>query len=171
MVMIAARDAETITADRWLDSLPPGSPVFLDTNVLVYASFPELSLSDVARRRLQALRKRELPIWASRQVFREFLATATRPGTLSSLAPVALIVEALRLWAGQLTVAEDDAETTEHLLRLLENPGARGKQVHDANIVATMQRHGIRYLLTHNGTDFERYASLVTVLPLPESGS
>ncbi len=166
MAMTTVSGSETIAAYRLLEAVPPGSPVFIDTNVLIYASFPELSLSNVARHRLNALRGRELPVWTSRQVLREFLATATRPGTLSSMAPVHSIMEALHLWADQLTIAEEDAEVTQHLLALLVSPGARGKQVHDANIVATMRRYGIHYLLTHNGSDFTRYAPGITVLPL-----
>jgi predicted nucleic acid-binding protein len=41
-----------------------------------------------------------------------------------------------------------------------------GKQVHDANIVATMQAHGIRQLLTGNVADFNRFSALIRVLPL-----
>jgi predicted nucleic acid-binding protein len=41
-----------------------------------------------------------------------------------------------------------------------------GKQIHDANIVATMQTYGIDKLLTHNTVDFARYQSLITVIPL-----
>ena len=38
-----------------------------------------------------------------------------------------------------------------------------GKQVHDANIVATMLVYGIPCLLTHNARDFERFGDMVTV--------
>ncbi|MEH2170887.1 MAG: hypothetical protein V7K41_30400 [Nostoc sp.] len=41
-----------------------------------------------------------------------------------------------------------------------------GKQVHDANIVATMLVYGIPQLLTHNTSDFARFSGLITVLPL-----
>ena len=41
-----------------------------------------------------------------------------------------------------------------------------GRQVHDANIVATMQAYGIRHLLTHNTDDFIRFSGLITVLPV-----
>jgi predicted nucleic acid-binding protein len=43
-----------------------------------------------------------------------------------------------------------------------------GKQVHDANIVATMLVYGIPKLLTHNTTDFARFSELITVLPLQD---
>jgi len=37
--------------------------------------------------------------------------------------------------------------------------------VHDARIVAAMMVHGIRHLLTYNGSDFKRYADLVILTP------
>jgi predicted nucleic acid-binding protein len=36
--------------------------------------------------------------------------------------------------------------------------------VHDANIVATMLAHGETRLLTFNGADFRRFASLIEVV-------
>ena len=71
-------------------------------------------------------------------------------------------------WLNRFALAQDDVETLNTLLHLLEQPGAKGRQVHDANIVATMQRHGIRHLLTHNEADFERYTPFITVLPIDE---
>ena len=41
-----------------------------------------------------------------------------------------------------------------------------GKQVHDCNIVATMLANGIPRLATRNPTDFKRFASLITVVPV-----
>jgi hypothetical protein len=38
-----------------------------------------------------------------------------------------------------------------------------GKQVHDANIVATMLAYGVPCLLTHNVKDFRRFGQLVTI--------
>jgi hypothetical protein len=34
----------------------------------------------------------------------------------------------------------------------------RGRQVHDANIVATMRVFGLKNLLTHNPADFARFS-------------
>ena len=41
-----------------------------------------------------------------------------------------------------------------------------GAQVHDANIVATMQVYEIGQLLTNNGADFARFSEAIAVLPL-----
>ena len=63
-------------------------------------------------------------------------------------------------------VVEDGPGVTAELLRLLAAVTVQGRQVHDANIVATMLAHGVPNLLTHNAADFARYAPAVTVLPL-----
>ncbi|WP_148650020.1 type II toxin-antitoxin system VapC family toxin [Nostoc sp. NIES-3756] len=55
---------------------------------------------------------------------------------------------------------------TERLLTLMAEIPSGGKQVHDANIVATMLVYGIPQLFTHNTTDFARFSELITVLPL-----
>ena len=43
-----------------------------------------------------------------------------------------------------------------------------GKQVHDANIVATMLAHGETRLLTFNQADFRRFAGLIEEGKLPD---
>jgi hypothetical protein len=63
-------------------------------------------------------------------------------------------------------VAEDDARTTAKWLSLLEQIPTAGKQVHDANILATMLTNNIYSLLAHNVTDFARFSALISVLPL-----
>jgi predicted nucleic acid-binding protein len=39
-----------------------------------------------------------------------------------------------------------------------------GKQLHDANIVATMLAHGETRILTFNAPDFRRFAPMIEVL-------
>lgn len=63
-------------------------------------------------------------------------------------------------------MAEDSAQVTDQLLNLIGQFPTGGKQVHDANIVATMLVHGIPALLTNNVTDFTRFSGLITILPL-----
>jgi len=66
----------------------------------------------------------------------------------------------------QFIVAEDDARVTSRLLHLLTAVTVGGKQIHDANIVATMLEYNIPRLLKHNTADFARFSSFITVEPL-----
>ncbi len=49
--------------------------------------------------------------------------------------------------------------------RLVLVHGVSGAKVHDARIVAAMIVHGVRQILTLNGSDFDRYTEIVTVSP------
>jgi predicted nucleic acid-binding protein len=140
--------------------------LFIDTNVLVYATVPPAPLHAAAKAKIAAERVAGREIWISRQILREFLSTLSRPQTFTPpLAPAILVKEVIAFQA-QFLIAEDDAQITASLLALLTSIPFGGKQVHDANIVATMQRYGVRRLLTHNTADFARFASLITVEPL-----
>ena len=104
--------------------------------------------------------------WTSRQVLREFLASTTRPGTVVPPPTLDSLARAVRRFEAEFEIAEEDAAVTAVLLDLLKSRTIQGKQIHDANIVATMRRYNIPCLLTHNTTDFTRYLPDITVLPL-----
>jgi predicted nucleic acid-binding protein len=147
-------------------TLTPGSAVFLDTNILVYASFPGTLFHDAARARLSELESDGALFWTSRQVLREFLASTTRPGTVVPPPTLDALSQAVRRFEAEFEIADEDSAVTALLLDLLKSRSVQGKQIHDANIVATMQRYGIPWLVTHNTADFTRYVPEINVLPL-----
>ena len=140
--------------------------LFIDTNVLVYATAPPAALHAAARARLAAERAAGHELWISRQILREFLSTLSRPQSFTPPLSAADLTKEVKKFQAQFIVAEDDAQITANLLGLLATIPIGGKQVHDANIVATMQRYSVRRLLTHNIADFARFASVITVEPL-----
>ena len=100
----------------------------------------------------------------SRQVVREYLVTVTRPQTW----PVAFTrEEALddAEWLlANFDVLEDGPHVTGTLIALCRDVTVRGRQIHDANIVATMLAHGERRLLTFNSRDFRRYGNRIELV-------
>ena len=42
---------------------------------------------------------------------------------------------------------------------------AKGKNAHDARLVAAMLRHGLTQVLTFNGSDFSRYTEIEAISP------
>ena len=107
-------------------------------------------------------------LWISRQVLREFLAVRSRPQTFSSAGRASEIAAHVGRFERIFRVAEDDASVTSRLLDLFERVPFGGRQVHDANIVATMLVHGIPSLLTDNIEDFRRFLPLVAVRSLED---
>jgi predicted nucleic acid-binding protein len=136
-------------------------PLFVDTNVLVYASWAAAPLHRHARNVLATHRSAGATLYISRQIIREWLATLNRPRT--GLALPDLIAEA-QSFETHFAILDDTATTTANLLALL--PQASGVRVHDVNIVATMQAGGVQRLLTNNSGDFAPFSHLITVLPL-----
>ncbi len=146
--------------------MTPGSPVFVDTNLLVYAHLAQSPWHAQAVQRLTALDTAGTPLWISHQILREYLAAMTRPGELTTPIPLAALLDDVRYCAARFHVAEEGAAVTDQLLQLLATVPVGGRQVHDANIVATMLVAGVRRLLTHNTGDFTRFAAWIEVLPL-----
>lgn len=136
-------------------------PIFIDTNVLVYASVDSSPFHRAARKALEEAEGAGHQLWISRQVQREFLATLLRPRVSISVADV---VNAVRAFERRFEIAEDGPLVTERLLALLASGFT--SQIHDTNIVATMLVYGIDRILTNNPSNFAPFASYVTTLPL-----
>lgn len=115
---------------------------------------------------LADLKSAGIEIWLSRQVLREYLATLTRTQIYAAPQPPVVLTAQIRQFEVLMKIAEDTAVVTARLLDLLTTIPVGGKQIHDANIVATMQANGISRLLTHNTADFARFAGLISIEPL-----
>lgn len=142
--------------------------LFVDTNVLVFANVAEAPLHKVALSKLQAYRESECKVWISGQVLREYLAVRSRAEFQKKSSDLSMLVDRVRFFESAFNVAYDSPATLDKLLMLVKKVEVAGKQIHDANIVATMLTHGIKHLLTDNVDDFKRYSSLITVVPVRE---
>lgn len=140
--------------------------VFEDTNILIYAQQAQSPFHLQAIGQLQTLVGAGHPLWISRQTLREYLAVMSRPGALTAPVSMAALVADVQSFQHQFFVAEDGPAVTLHLLDLLLAVSCAGKQVHDANIVATMLAHAIPKLITHNVADFNRFSGYITIIPL-----
>jgi len=141
-------------------------PVFVDTNVLVYAAIPAFPLHVVARARLTELDVQGVPLGISRQTVREYLSALSRPSTYTPPIPMTSLLADVSALLARFQVVEDGPAVTSALLTLLATVSCGGKQVYDANIVATMTTRSIRRILTHNVSDFVRFSTWIDVLPL-----
>ena len=136
--------------------------LFVDTNVLVYANVIETPFHEQALAAINAAYQANRTIWISRQVIREYLVTMTRPQAFENL-PKATVLEQIDQFIERFQVADDTAAVTGQIVKLMGDFQIGGKQVHDTNIVATMQAYGIPALLTHNTKDFERFGEVIRI--------
>jgi predicted nucleic acid-binding protein len=140
--------------------------VFLDTNVLVAASAEAHPSHAMAAALVASLVADRVPLAISAQVCREFLSVMTRqPLGAARALTVAEARAAIEGWRRSCAVLKEDDAVQSELVELVRGQDVKGKQVHDANIVATMRANGIDRLATLNAADFKRFEDEIAVEP------
>jgi len=141
--------------------------VLLDTNVLLDATTPARDLHRAARRVLDEWPNRGIQLCVSGQILREYLAVATRNAEVNGLGlAVEDALANVAAFKGRCRFLNEDREVAERLYDLLDDVACSGKQVHDANVVATCLVHGVPAIVTANTGDFGRFGGRVEVTPL-----
>ena len=95
---------------------------------------------------------------------REFLAVITPPLAGAAPTPLPDAIKTCQCLVEQFEVLEDGPQVWRHLVDLSRSASFGGRQVHDANIVATMLAHGEDRLLTFNDGDFRRFATVIAIV-------
>lgn len=139
---------------------------FVDTNVLMRAITPTMPLHHEARALIRQVRLQRYELWINRQVIREYLVQVTRPQAFMQPVPMTQIEYRVAMLYRLFLVADETAAVTAELLKLMKRIPMGGKQVHDANIVATMLAYKIDTLLTTNVADMKRFEPGIQVMPL-----
>jgi len=141
--------------------------VLIDTNVLLSATAPLRPLHGAAMAVLNDWPNQGSILATTSQVLREYLVVATRPVEVNGLglaAADALVnVVAFR---GRMRLLADGEPVWDQLRALVETYGCLGKQIHDANVVATALTSGVGRLVTANVSDFTRFAPKIEVIDL-----
>lgn len=140
--------------------------VFIDTNILLRALLTEMDLHVEADASLKKMWREGTELWISGQVIREFIVQATHPRTLKEPLPIDKVIEHINMIAPLFIIADETSAVRNKLLELLRTHPTTGKQVHDANIVATMLVSGVDKLLTLNIDDMKRFADQITIILL-----
>jgi predicted nucleic acid-binding protein len=141
--------------------------VFLDTNVLLAASDPGRSSHAAALDVFNSWPARGTILYASGQIFREYLVVATRPRGSNGLAlPQVDALSNVVAFRERTHLLSEDTKVADRLRALLLSTTCTGKQIHDANVVATMLVHNLETLVTSNVSDFQRFFDHVMVRAL-----
>ena len=138
--------------------------MFIDTNVLVNSRILEAPEHDIARASLQRAFQDREPMRISRQIIREYLSVVTRPQTWSIAMTREDALDDVSRLISAFEILEDGPVVTKSLVALCREVSVGGRQIHDANIVATMLAHGERRLLTFDTADFRRYGDRIVLV-------
>lgn len=139
--------------------------IFIDTNILIYATDDESPFQAKALGMLNQLMTDGIECAISPQIVREYLVVFTRVVSSDDAARSAALHN-IGKFIEAFTLLDENRETVARLQTIVDNNAVGGKQIHDANIVAVMQVHGVKRLLTHNLDDFKRYTQWIEIMNL-----
>jgi len=141
--------------------------VLVDTNVLLAATVPLRPLHRAALAVFNDWPNQGVILVTSAQVFREYLVVATRPIEVNGLGFG--IEEALgnvAAFQGRTRLLHDNEQAWDRLRTLVSSYPCSGKQIHDANLVATALASGVTKLVTANSGDFSRFSPEMDIIDL-----
>jgi predicted nucleic acid-binding protein len=132
--------------------------VLVDTNVLLRRTQPDHPSHTLAVEGVAKLLAAAEPVYFTLQNIAEFWNVATRPAANNGLGlSVALTLTEVEKIERLLAVLPDAPAVYSEWKRLVVQHGVMGVKVHDAKLVAMMNVHGVRRILTFNTDDFLRY--------------
>src|SRR5437867_621625 len=105
--------------------------LFVDTNILVFASSTRSEPHAAALEKLHGLWRSRRKLWISRQVLREYLCVMTRPDSPPHPLSRDTVLTAARGMLAMFQVADETHDTSQRLLDLLQRFNVRGNDVHD----------------------------------------
>lgn len=136
----------------------------VDTNVLLRAMIPQMSQHAEAEALLQQMWQDNVELWISRQVIREYLVQATHPNSFKPALTIDQVLHQMNIIETLFRIADETQAVTEALFALLKAYPTRGKQIHDANLVAVMMANQIDTILTLNTADFRRFEDRIRIV-------
>jgi predicted nucleic acid-binding protein len=132
--------------------------ILADTNILLRRTQPDHPSHTVAVESIAKLLAAGEPVYFTLQNMSEFWNVATRPIANNGFGfSVALALHELETIERFLPVLPDSPAVYGEWKRLVVQHSVLGSKVHDAKLVAMMNVHGIRRILTFNTQDFARY--------------
>ncbi|MFO1025242.1 MAG: type II toxin-antitoxin system VapC family toxin [Acetobacteraceae bacterium] len=132
--------------------------ILIDTNVLLRRIQPDHPSHPVAFESVAHILSGDQLGCYTPQVVAEFWNAATRPAEKNGLGlSVAMTLHKVHEIEEMLTLLEDIAAIYDDWKRLVVQHQVRGAKVHDTRLVAAMNVHGVRRILTFNTGDFARF--------------
>jgi len=140
--------------------------VFVDTNILIYANVTNSLFHSRAKSKLIELVQENNQLYISNQIIREYLSVLSRPDANGKRIANELLMNDINRLRTEYHVIYENSQTIDNLQTLFSTFSIGGKQIHDANIVATMLTNDIKLLLTHNIEDFKRFNEIISTLTI-----
>ena len=140
--------------------------LLVDTSILVRLSDYTSAVRELCERAIQESVGQSAALYLSAQVIIEYWAVSTRPSEANGLGrsvelTFADCMDYLRL----MSILPEPPDIAERWLQLVRQYQVKGKEVHDARLVAFAVAHQITHILTLNPDDSSRYREVTAWTP------
>lgn len=140
--------------------------LLVDTNIVARIAQPTHPHHQMTLAALAALKSPTNEMVVVPQVLYEFWTVCTRPAGENGLGLTTAQAQVEQAKALSLfTLLPDTPAIFPEWPRLVVHHDVKGKNAHDARLVAAMAVQGLTHILTFNGTDFARYPGITVIDP------
>jgi predicted nucleic acid-binding protein len=140
--------------------------ILIDTNIVLRMADAGHAMHDQALAAIDWLDSQGHECVIVPQVLYEYWAVATRPLANNGLGMSPTETDlALSQWTTVFRLLLDERGIFDHWRTLVTTHDVKGKNAHDARLVAATQRHGLTHLLSFNKPDFTRFAQIQVFTP------
>lgn len=140
--------------------------ILVDTNILLRSAQPAHFHHPAAVRAIEVLRAQDKELCLVPQVVYEFWVVATRPRGENGLGlATALARGEVERIKRLFTLFRDERAILPLWENLVRDHDVKGRNAHDARLVAAMTRHGVSHIVTFNAPDFVRYPNITVFSP------
>ena len=140
--------------------------VLADTNVILRSTQPANPGHAVALSAMARLSESGHELCLVPQSIYEYWVVATRPMAVNGFGmPISDVDRRIQELLLHFTLLRDERGVYSRWYDLVVSRHVQGKQAHDARLVAAMERHNVKHLLTFNRADFARFPAIVVLSP------
>jgi len=140
--------------------------VLVDTNVILRATQPDHQSYQVSLDAISQLGRAEFEMCLVPQSIYEYWVVATRPASVNGLGmTVADVDRQIQELLSEFTLLRNESGIYARWYDLVVAHSVQGKPAHDTRLVAAMERHGLKHLLTFNKSDFTRFPAISALSP------
>jgi toxin-antitoxin system PIN domain toxin len=139
-------------------------PVFLDTNVLIYAADQSAAFHAACKALLERGIRGDVQLVLSPQILAEFIAIATNPNVMPTPLPATEAYAHTKALSQSFRVVVPSSQVFDRVLELLAATRISGKRVHDVLHAATMLDNDVAAIYTYD-TGFQSIPGITVLTP------
>jgi toxin-antitoxin system PIN domain toxin len=139
----------------------------VDTNILIYALYPEVEHHAASRSLLDRARSGQIGLCVVQQILAEFYAVATNPRRVTAPRRPEEVISTIEnlLVVPAVTLLSTPADAVTRWLGLSPKYAVTGGATFDVQLIATMLGNGVRRIYTFNRAHFDQFEEIEVLTP------